>query len=241
MPPISLEEMKGIRLMDRTDTKFLANKAMLLKLLPMMKDDYYVQQVAGKLISRYRTTYWDDDAHIFYVMHHNGHMPRMKVRVRTYEDTDGITFLEIKRKDNKGKTHKVRTRVKNQTEVAESGGDKFLADHTGIELSNLHPCLQNYFKRITLVNKNKTERLTIDFDIEYKNFDTQSKADSNNLVIIELKRDGKVFSPVKQMLTTLHIHPKGYSKYIIGSFMTNPGLKHNLIKRKWSYIRKLSN
>lgn len=241
MPPISLDEMGKIRLMNRTDTKFLTNKATLLKLLPLVENDYYVQQVAGKLISSYRTTYWDDEAHRFYVMHQNGHQPRMKVRVRTYEDSDGLTFLEIKRKDNKGKTHKKRTKVKSQTEITESGGDKFLVDHTGIELSDLHPCLQNRFKRITLVNKGMTERLTIDFDIEYRNFETLSSANSNQLVIVELKRDGMIYSPVRDALIQLRIHPQGYSKYVMGTFMTNPNLKHNLLKRKWVSINRLSN
>ena len=31
MPGISLDEMSGVRLMNRTDTKFLANKSLLLK------------------------------------------------------------------------------------------------------------------------------------------------------------------------------------------------------------------
>ena len=240
MPPITLDEMGKIRLMNRTDTKFLTNKMGLLKVLEQAKNDYYVQEIDGKRIAHYRTTYWDFDEHGFYVMHQNGHKPRMKVRVRTYEDSNGLTFLEIKRKDNHGKTKKKRTEVKSQTEITESGGDEYLMKHTGIDLNDLHPCPQNYFKRITLVNKGMTERLTIDFDIEYTNFETQVKTDSDNLVIIELKRDGMVYSPIKQILTELHIHPSGYSKYIIGSCTTNPSLKRNLLKKRLVYINKIN-
>ena len=117
MPPITLDEMGKIRLMNRTDTKFLTNKMGLLKVLEQAKNDYYVQEIDGKRIAHYRTTYWDFDEHGFYVMHQNGHKPRMKVRVRTYEDSNGLTFLEIKRKDNHGKTKKKRTEVKSQTEI----------------------------------------------------------------------------------------------------------------------------
>lgn len=243
MPPITLDEMGKIRLMNRTDTKFLTNKEGLLRVLSQAQGEYFAQEIESKRIARYRTTYWDDDVHRFYVMHQNGHQPRMKVRVRTYEDSNGLTYLEIKRKDNKGKTHKKRTKVKGQkeAEIIESGGDQFLEERTGIPLDTLHPCLQNYFKRITLVNRAMTERLTIDFDIQYTNFETSRRADSDRLVIIELKRDGLVYSPIKQILTDLHIHPKGYSKYIVGSFMTNPSLKRNLIKRKWVYINKVMN
>ncbi len=239
MPPILLEQMSKIKLMNRTDTKFLTNKEGLRKVLEMAKDDYYVQEIDGKRIARYRTTYWDNDNHDFYVTHHNGHKPRMKVRVRTYEDSNGLTYLEIKRKDNHGKTKKKRTEVKSQNEITESGGDTYLYEQTGIPLDTLHPCLQNYFKRITLVNKGKTERLTIDYDIQYTNFETNKTADSGNLVIIELKRDGLVFSPIKEILLHLRIRPHGYSKYIFGSFMTNDRLKSNLIKPKYTEIKKL--
>ncbi|MBQ8098656.1 MAG: polyphosphate polymerase domain-containing protein [Bacteroidaceae bacterium] len=241
MPAITLDQMGKIKLMNRTDTKFLTNKAGLLRVLQMAENDYFAQEIEGKRIARYRTTYWDFDDYQFYVMHHNGHKPRMKVRVRTYEDSHGLTYLEIKRKDNHGKTKKKRTEVKSQTEIIESGGDAYLMEHTGIPLSDLHPCLQNYFKRITLVNKGKTERLTIDFDIDFTNFDTEAQANSGDLVIIELKRDGLVYSPIMDILNQLRIRPHGYSKYVIGSFMTNPGLKRNLLKRKYAEIQKILN
>lgn len=238
MPTITLDQMNKIKLMNRVDKKFLTNKEGLLEVLSFAQQDYFAQEVEGKRIARYRTTYWDDDEHGFYIMHQNGHQPRLKVRVRTYEDSNDLTYLEIKRKDNKGKTHKKRTPVKSQTEVAESGGDDFLFQNAGIKLTNLHACLQNHFKRITLVNKGMTERLTIDFDIEYTNFETKNVANSGNLVVIELKRDGMVYSPINDVLTNLHIHTGGYSKYIIGSFMTNPNLKGNLIKPKFVQIKK---
>lgn len=240
MPPITLDEMSGIRLMNRTDTKFLANKALLLEVLKLAKDDYYVQEIQQKRIARYRTTYWDSENYQFFRMHQAGRKPRTKVRVRTYEDSDGLTFLEVKKKDNHGKTKKKRIEVRSQTEVFESGGDEFVTKKVGQSLHNFHPCLQNYFKRITLVNKGKTERLTIDFDIDYTNFDTNKLDNSDQLVIIELKRDGRVFSPIKDILLKLRIKPHGYSKYVIGSYMTNPNLKANRLKIKMRSIRKIN-
>ena len=91
MPAIRLDQMGKIKLMNRTDTTFLTNKAGLLKVLELAQDDYFAQEINDKRIAHYRTTYWDNDEHDFYVMHHNGHKPRMKVRVRTYEDSDKLT------------------------------------------------------------------------------------------------------------------------------------------------------
>lgn len=239
MPPISLDEMSGIRLMNRTDTKFLANKQQLVQVLTLARDDYYVQEIEHQRIAHYRTTYWDTPDYFFFRLHQATHRPRMKVRVRTYEDSNGLTFLEVKKKDNHGKTRKKRIEVVSQEDVEDNGGEEFVLKQTKHDLNTYHPCLQNYFCRITLVNRAKTERLTIDFDVRYTNFDTRLKADSGELVIIELKRDGRVYSPIKDILLRLRIKPYGYSKYVIGSIMTNPNLKGNLLKPKLHYISKV--
>ena len=117
MPPITLDEMAGIRLMNRTDTKFLANKTQLMQVLALAKDDYYVQYIGDKNIAQYRTVYWDSWDYRFYNMHQTGRRPRTKVRVRTYEDSGGLTFLEVKKKDNHGKTKKKRIQVESQEKV----------------------------------------------------------------------------------------------------------------------------
>lgn len=236
MPPITLDEMSGIRLMNRTDTKFLANKKQLLQMLALAKNEYFVQRIKDKSIAQYRTVYWDSEDYRFYHMHQAGRKPRTKVRVRTYEDSDGLTFLEVKKKNNHGKTRKKRIEVISQEGVFESGGDEFVIKHTGGSMHELHPSLQNHFHRITLVNHAKTERLTVDFNIDYTNLDTGNVANSDQLVIIELKRDGLVYSPIKEILRLLRIKPHGYSKYVIGSHMTNPVLKANMLKAKMREI-----
>ena len=61
------------------------------------------------------------------------------------------------------------------------------------------------------------------------------------LVIIELKRDGNVYSPVLEILRVLRIKPSGFSKYCIGSVMTNKSLKQNIFKAKMVTLSKLAN
>ena len=108
-------------------------------------------------------------------------------------------------------------------------------------LDDIHPTVQNHFHRITLVNMAKTERLTIDFDVQFHNFETNDETGTGELVIIELKRDGNVYSPILDMLRQLRIKPSGFSKYCIGSVMTNQNLKHNMFKEKMVWIDKLVN
>ena len=43
MTPITLEEMTGIKLMNRLDTKYVASKSQLVQLLSLVKDKYFVQ------------------------------------------------------------------------------------------------------------------------------------------------------------------------------------------------------
>lgn len=240
LEPITLEQMSSIRLMNRTDTKFVTNKHKLAQLLEMAQGKYYAQFNAGSRIAAYRTTYWDTTDHHFYMEHHNGRAPRQKVRVRTYMDS-GVTFLEVKTKNNHGRTKKKRIEIPGQGMIAEGNGDEFLHEKVHMGLESIIPTVQNNFHRITLVNYNKTERLTIDFDVQFDNMETDQHADTGELVIIELKRDGNVYSPVLEMLRELRIKPSGFSKYCIGSVMTNKGLKHNMFKEKMVKINKLVN
>ena len=99
--------------------------------------------------------------------------------------------------------------------------------------------MHNYFRRITLVNKAKTERLTIDTSLEFHNMQTNTDRDMGPLVIIELKRDGLVFSPVLEMLRQLRIHPHGFSKYCMGAALTNGQLPVNRFKKKLRDVEKI--
>lgn len=240
LPPITLEEMSSIRLMNRTDTKFVTNLSTLYLLLAKVRDDYYAQEVAGKRISPYRTTYWDgEERHEMYRNHLCGHSPRMKVRVRTYVDS-AITFLEVKKKNNHGQTQKMRTAVPSlDAVIKERAGEAFLEDNTGYSFSKISPTLGNQFNRITLVNKGKTERLTIDFNLSFYNYETGREAEMEDAVIIELKRDGRVPSPILGILRELRVKPAGFSKYCVGLSITNEELRQNRFKPRLHKIDKI--
>ena len=241
LPPITLEEMSSIRLMKRTDTKFLTNISTLAVLLEKVRGNYYVQEINGKRVANYSTTYWDDtEEHNMFRVHHCGHRPRTKVRVRSYLDSD-LVFLEGKKKDNHGKTSKKRMTVPSLDAVVEGHfGEDFLLERTGLTFKDIIPTITNRFQRITLVNYAKTERLTIDFDLHFHNLETETRKDMGSIVIIELKRDGRADSPILPLLRELRIKPSGFSKYCIGSAVTNPGLRQNLFKERITYIQKVA-
>lgn len=237
--PISLEQMSGVKLMNRTDTKFVTNTERLRQLLEMAREDYYVQEIDGERNLEYDTTYFDTTRFDMYNQHQWGHTNRQKIRFRTY-CISGLQFMEVKTKNNHGRTKKKRIEVADM-DVQDEEKRLFLAKHLRYGVDTLQPALNNHFSRITLVNKGKTERLTIDSALSFNNLVSGKHLDMGALVVIELKRDGQVFSPVLEMLRQLRIHPHGFSKYSMGSAMTNPELQVNRFKRKLIEVDKLVN
>ena len=98
----------------------------------------------------------------------------------------------------------------------------------------------NHFKRITLVNNARTERLTIDRHLSFHNVETGLDRCMDNLVVIEVKRDGNTYSPIQELLRELRIFPSGFSKYCIGMALTTPGIKRNLFNERIRKIEKLT-
>lgn len=238
-PPVSLEEMGSIRLMNRTDTKYLVSLSTLQEILLYATKHYRMQEVEGERNIAYHTTYLDTPACAMYQAHQNGRKIREKIRVRTYVSS-GLTFLEVKNKNNKGRTDKKRIQIQGIDTLALDGAEEFLRSNAWYELSALRLLLENNFHRITLVNQAMTERLTIDTEICFRHLLTGVEAELDNLAIIELKRDGKACSPIADILRELRIRPSGISKYCTGLVLTDSEVKHNCFKPKLRMMRKIA-
>lgn len=245
--PISLAEMGSVKLMNRVDTKYVVPKKFLLAILDAAMSDYFVQEIDDKRIATYDTLYYDTDTLDMYLRHHNRQLVRQKIRVRNYIDTQQ-TFLEIKRKNNKGRTKKKRIVVPSFDIQSETLGyskkstwtvDQFIAQNSNYRWRELIPHLRTKFRRITLVNKAMTERLTIDFDIAWDNVITKISKTYDELAIIELKQDGYLSSLMTSIMLNLRIHPMKISKYCIGTVLTTPVLKYNRFKTKLCRLNKL--
>ncbi|MBR5117207.1 MAG: polyphosphate polymerase domain-containing protein [Muribaculaceae bacterium] len=234
---ISLDEMSGVKLMNRVDTKFVTTMPRLIKLLKMAQSDYFIQEIDGKRASAYTTLYYDTPALDMYLTHHNGCLGRQKVRVRQYVDS-GLTFLEVKVKNNHRRTRKKRISI-SDFNIEGDEKHKFLEPLCWYDVDTLKPSLRNWFNRMTLVNKGKTERVTIDTDLRYHNIVTGVDNALEQAVIIEVKRDGNVPSPLLVMLRDLRIQPHGFSKYCIGTALTNEKIKQNRLKEKIYYVHRL--
>ncbi|MCH5239319.1 MAG: polyphosphate polymerase domain-containing protein [Muribaculaceae bacterium] len=236
--PISLEEMGKVKLMNRVDSKFVAHIDKINELLEMAAPDYFIQEIEGKRCMPYFTRYFDtSDTDMFY-QHQRGKKVRQKVRLRVYETTANLPFLEIKSKNNKGRTKKKRVEMETGDELLNYS--EFLENNCRYESNSLTPQIENHFYRITLVNKELTERITIDTDIEFHNLQTGCSKKLPSIGIVEWKRDGiSGKSGMGMLLRKLHIHQSGFSKYCIGMALTDPSLKQNRLKERLRKINKI--
>lgn len=238
--PISLEEMGKVRLMNRIDTKYTIHRSHLCRFLQELHGDYLVQEISGNRLSAYQTVYLDTPELDMYMAHQNGRRTREKIRMRTYTDTRQV-FLEIKDKNNKGRTCKTRIPLPAIQEYKETEAMRFIGLHACYKPEKLMPQLENHFSRITLVNRGKTERLTIDIGLGFRNLSTNITSELPEVAIIELKQDGHVPSQAKQCLSEQHIHPVSISKYCLGTILTHPDIKHNRFKKKLIQLNKITN
>ena len=237
--PISLEEMSGIRLMNRIDTKFVTTIPVLMRLLEMAQKEYWAQEIAGERNMKYDTTYYDTEGFDMFYVHQSGHTNRQKLRFRTYVSSN-LQFMEVKTKNNHGRTKKKRMKVTDMN-LDEQEKLDFLHQHLRYEREELIPAIRNNFNRITLGNKAKTERLTIDSNLQFFNLVSGVNRHMGDLVIVELKRDGLCYSPVLEMLRQLRVFPHGFSKYCMGSALTNDQLQVNRFKPKLIDVEKILN
>lgn len=229
--------MDSVSLLDRMDSKFVFASALLPEMFAQAKSKYRVLTIGEERIFTYRSLYFDTNDNKLYLDHHNGKINRYKVRFRTYVDT-GTSFLEIKYKTKNGRTLKKRIKTESIETVLSEESKKFINENMPIGSSSLEPKIYSTFLRITLVNNQLTERVTIDYQLGFEN-GSHSRC-LQNLAIAEVKHNGKN-SDFFEILENLGISPGGMSKYCIGRVLTSEKIKYNRFKQNLLFINKIEN
>ena len=231
--PVSLEEIAAYQLEDRVDTKFILSSKQLLELVPFLNAEFQVLKVATYLLQPYDNLYYDTPDFQFYHMHHNGQTNRNKVRERHYQST-GERFLEVKHKNNKGRTIKERIPLSNQAVTTQ-----FLEQYLS-EVEALTPVLGSSYKRISLISNNHLQRLTLDFDLSFTRPAIKAPIILQNLAIAEFKQGAfSRNSGFDDLRRQFQLRPTAISKYCIGCSLHYPFLKQNRFKPTLHLIRKL--
>lgn len=237
---ISLAEMDEVKLMNRVDSKFVFSLAIFPELLSKLISHYRILEVEGKRVNQYQTLYYDTPELTLYKNHHNGKKNRYKLRSRMYVSS-GIAFLEIKKKNNKGRTIKERKRIDELEGNFSDNDHEFINSLIPGNLS-FGPKLMNRFNRLTLVNNVDQERLTLDYSLEFHSYPGGKSSELGSIVIAEIKQEKVNRNTfVMKLLKESHIRPLRISKYCVGTCLVNEDIKYNNFKEKIHWINKVSN
>ena len=238
---IDLDALSSVRLMNRFEVKYVFTAGKLTELVNLLSKHYQVLEINKLRILPYSTTYLDTSDYYFYHQHARGEFDRHKLRYRTYEATDE-SFLEIKKRTNKGMTIKWRIENKPVKGSLDPIAKGFIQEYLPVSSTLIKPALRNQFTRITLAGFTLKERITIDFNISFSLPESQDQISLPYLAVAELKKEASSDSSIfKGLIKKLNIYPSGFSKYCVGSALLNDSLKKNALKPKLLLLNKLEN
>ena len=225
---LSLADIESVSLLNRTDHKYCLHRSALPAILELLKPDHAILDIEGQTIFSYENTYFDTEKNQMYLDHQNEKGNRYKIRLRRYVQTQS-NFLEIKLKTNKGRTIKRRIERDSFSPVFNRQELDFIQHFSPFQGTELTPRIQNNFERITLIDKELTDRITIDLFPGFES--SERKIALKNLVIIEVKQNkNNNSSRINEILKAERIPEQGFSKYCIGLSLLDENIKKNNFK-----------
>jgi len=235
---VSLDEMEAVKLMNRIDTKYVMRIEEAVALLQRLIDSYSVLEIASQRVGSYNSVYYDTDDWQMFHAHVTGRYPRFKIRERCYSQNN-LKFFEIKKKGNNGRTLKKRIPIGSE-DSKENPLCSFVSQ-TPFCFTSLKRRLTNYFDRITLVNKEKTERVTLDFNLRFRSEEGDETPTFLQVVILEMKQSKRSDSHLGSLLKEKNIRRSGMSKYCVGTLLLNSKFTFKKYKPTYTHFIKVQN
>jgi hypothetical protein len=236
---VGLKDLDSVSLLNRVDSKYVVTLSQLDFIFQCLQSNYSILEIDGIRVFSYENNYFDTPNLLFYKDHHNGYANRLKVRSRKYVEAN-LSFFEIKKKENIDRTNKYREKT---PEILTSLNDvrkQKIQDFTRKEIDEINLILKNNFKRITLVNKGYSERVTIDTNLTF--IDENQEINFGEIAIIEVKQSkSSQKSELTSFLKKHNIREQSISKYIYGILLLMPTIKKNKFIPIIKKINKLNN
>jgi len=234
---VTLAGMDPVKLMTRSDEKYLCRLDQLPGILETARRDFRVFEHLGKRLLGYETMYLDTSGREMYLMHHNGKLNRYKIRIREYRATHDL-FFEIKFRDNHRLTTKKRIPIGPDRNYHTDEIREFMSKNTTYVPEMLNPVLFSTFERMTLVNSDIQERITIDINPAW--YFGDQRITLPNIVIMEVKSTRtSTTSGFGYLLREARVPPRRLSKYCTGTALLFPEIKHNRFKAKLLHLKKI--
>jgi hypothetical protein len=222
-------------LLNRIEKKYLLNTLEFDTILNNLNQDYLCLEINDSIINNYYNTYFDTPDFDFYTQHHNQKPHRLKIRKRYYKTTNTY-FLEIKQKNNK-RTTKNRMKIFNSNSYLSSDELDFISASTLIyNPAALSSNVQVNYKRLSMINKEFTERLSFDFDIEFVS--NNKSIWLKNIVIAECKQITTTNSTFINTIKKNQIPQTSFSKYCIAISKFFPNIKRNNFKQQLTFLEQ---
>jgi len=235
----SLKDIKKVKLLNRRDKKYLAHSAQIPTILEKLKENYLIIEDNDQRLFDYHSLYFDTKDFMLYHQHHNKKKNRFKIRQREYVDAN-LSYFELKYKNNKSKTFKTRKKIPEIHENFNELEKDLIENISPINASSYEPKINIDYKRLTLVNKNHKDRITIDFQL--KAYNNKNEKLFKNLSIIEYKYDSSTMNrDFLDLMKENRIYESSMSKYCVGIANIYKHLvKQNNFKSLLYKIKKVS-
>ena len=236
-----LGEINHASLMHRVDTKYLLPIRDLEKLLMLLAPFYTVLEIDALRLFSYQNAYFDTPGYGFYLMHHNGKLNRFKIRQRLYVES-GDLYVEVKHKTNKRVTQKDRVLIDGNTDCRDRI-EELVSKPFGGSSQPLFKSLVCSYTRIALADEKNGERLSLDFNLSFKDPNHPRIKQSNQVLIAEVKRaNRKVPSVFMDRMSHFRQKPVSFSKYCIGCALMHANcIKINRFKTTVMALDRISN
>lgn len=222
---VTLTELDSVSLQNRIDSKYVIHEDDLMTIFPCLLVNYNVLTINNLRYFSYENNYFDTNDLLFYKDHHNGYANRIKVRSRRYVESD-LSYFEIKKKEKVNRTNKIRLSIDKIISEINEEKKELVQSYTRKNLNDLKLILKNNFKRITLVNKDFTERVTLDFNLHFS--DNNNEVNFEKIIVLEVKQSKSTqISPLVSFLRENNTREHSFSKYIFGVISLKPNMKKN--------------
>ncbi|MCA5894297.1 polyphosphate polymerase domain-containing protein [Isoptericola sp. NEAU-Y5] len=229
-------------LQTRVDRKYVLTPDEVTALLTTLttQGPARVLEIDGDRAFTYASTYYDTPDLLTFRLAALRRRRRFKVRTRTYVDTGGTTFLEVKTRAARGVTVKERCPWALAAPLADDGAefvDGRLAA-AGLDVppsAQLAPVLRSRYRRTTVLLPDA--RMTLDTGLQWRHATTHPGGDADahvgNLVVVETKA-GTAPSSADRALWRAGHRPDRISKYATGLATLRPDLPDH----PWRRLRR---
>ena len=219
------------QLLTRKDRKYIVDAVVLAPLLALLPEGSRALETPFGRWSRYESVYFDTPAFDSFHLAATRRRGRFKVRTRRYLDP-GMSMVEVKTKDRRGRTVKERTALDEHTADLVGAVRRFARESEPVDpfAADLGPGLTTTYRRATLVLADPAARVTIDAD--YLATDPDGAATGlREELIVETKTNGAPCAMDRLLWRAGH-RPVRFSKYSTAMAALHHDLPHN----RWNRV-----